>query len=327
MMHLDRNALDGFLMGAGPAPGLPWGMAPVLAEVGEVPIPIPIPLMVEGHAGPSAVAAPPAEEEQDGAEEQTGGYALMVIEGAGATPSEVEVGGQEAVPSLVAEGANVAAAPAVPPSAEETEEILLPHRRRWPLMTAAGVALAGAAVLLALPAMRRANSTPATETATQEELSERAPVASAAQVPIPEPAPLAASAAPQALPRPQAEEAIHEMRFPGIFDRNSSHPHDIDAAALGDIVRLLRTRCVEGAIMIAGHTCALGDARSNRELSLLRARRVGELLVRAGFSPERLQIVGQGDRQPIADNRVIEGMRQNRRVTIGCDPSPSDHPR
>jgi OOP family OmpA-OmpF porin len=117
------------------------------------------------------------------------------------------------------------------------------------------------------------------------------------------------------------------MRFPGVFERNSSHPHDIDAAALGDIVRLLRTRCADGSIVVTGHTCALGDARSNRELSLLRARRVGELLVRTGFSPEQLRFVGQGDRQPIADNRVIEGKRQNRRVTISCDPNPQGHPR
>ena len=136
-----------------------------------------------------------------------------------------------------------------------------------------------------------------------------------------------AAAVPPAAPVPQAEETNREMRFPGIFDRNSSHPHDIDAVALGDMVRLLRAGCAGGSIRITGHTCTLGDAHSNQELSLLRARRVGELLVRAGFSPEQLRLVGQGDRQPIADNHVSGGLRQNRRVTLSCDPNPQDDSR
>jgi outer membrane protein OmpA-like peptidoglycan-associated protein len=358
MMRLDHNALDGFLKDAGPAPVLPWMGAPVPAGAEAVPIP----LVVEDNAVPIAAAMPPAEEAQDSAEEETGGYALMVIEGAAATPSEEEMGWQEAVPGRAAEGGDVGAAPVasvvparVPESLpappvedralhraeqqprlsgvegleglERSEGALLPRRRRWLLMAAAGVVLAGAAGLLVRPAQHREHPAAATETATRAALVERAPMASPSQVPIPEPAPREASAAPQVAPMPQPEETMHEMRFPGGFYRNSSRPHHIDVAAFGGIVRLLRTGCAAGSIVITGHTCALGDASANQELSLQRARRVGELLVRAGFSPERLRFVSQGDRQPIADNRVIEGQRQNRRVTLSCDPNPPGHPR
>ncbi|HEX2569823.1 MAG TPA: OmpA family protein [Polyangia bacterium] len=371
MMHLDRNALDGLFKDAGLVPGLAalpqgvsWEGAPALAGVGEVPIPI----VIDGTAGPSAAAAASAEEEQFSAEEDTGGYELMVIEGAaGAVSSVAPPPAPPALPVEPRAAVQVEHPPqrsvevvAPASSGAETEDtLLIRRRRRWPLMAGAGMVLAGAAVLLALPVVRRGHPAAATETATQETHSKGAPVASASPVSIPEPAPSEASAVPQVTPRAQAdsrshasrgqdageargergpeglsgsmrvngglEEAMHEMRFPGVFDRNSSHPHDIDAAALGETVRLLRTRCADGTIVVTGHTCVLGDARSNRELSLLRARRVGELLIRAGFSPERMRFVGRGDRQPIADNRVIEGMRQNRRVMVSCDPNPQGH--
>ena len=364
MNLLDQDALDGFLRETWPVPGLSLGMAPAMEEVPASPL-------AEDHAGSSVAAR----EGEGGAGEQTGGYDLIVIDGAveDAPPeagSQVlptrpkeETYRQAAAASRVAEGAGVGvvmgaaalaacidpamvspgvspgAAPATPaeapthppedpaenPSLLPTEGMALP-RRRGPLMAVLGMALLAAVVLLVLLAGRDKPPVSATETVSKKGHAERAPVASASPVSIPEPTPLVTSAAPVVAPTPRAEETLPEMRFPGTFDRNGSRPHDIDVAALGGILRLLRERCADGTVVVTGHTCTLGDAHANQTLSLLRARRVGDLLVRSGFGSERLQLVGQGDRQPFGDNRTLEGKRHNRRVTISCAPSPQGHP-
>lgn len=67
-------------------------------------------------------------------------------------------------------------------------------------------------------------------------------------------------------------------------------------------------------IEIIGHTDSTGSLERNMELSWRRANAVAKYLIGRGISEERLQVVGKGPTEPIADNRLPEGRALNRRV-------------
>lgn len=84
---------------------------------------------------------------------------------------------------------------------------------------------------------------------------------------------------------------------------------------------LLRQLVVEaqacpGNLTIAGHTDSQGDAAMNQALSEARAAAVREALIELGVAPGRLDSVGYGESQPIADNATAAGRAQNRRIVI-----------
>ncbi|MCS6894597.1 MAG: OmpA family protein [Bacteroidia bacterium] len=67
-------------------------------------------------------------------------------------------------------------------------------------------------------------------------------------------------------------------------------------------------------IEIVGHTDSVGGLQRNMELSWRRANAVAKYLIARGIPQERLQVIGKGPTQPIADNRSSEGRALNRRV-------------
>lgn len=67
-------------------------------------------------------------------------------------------------------------------------------------------------------------------------------------------------------------------------------------------------------VIIQGHTDYRGSDPYNMNLSNNRANSVREKLIEYGVEPERLSSEGRGERQPIADNKTVEGMAKNRRV-------------
>lgn len=69
--------------------------------------------------------------------------------------------------------------------------------------------------------------------------------------------------------------------------------------------------------VVEGHTCNVGSASYNFELSWRRARAVKEYLEgNFDIDPERLQARGYGLTQPVADNGTEAGRRKNRRVLV-----------
>lgn len=74
-----------------------------------------------------------------------------------------------------------------------------------------------------------------------------------------------------------------------------------------------------GNLTIAGHTDSQGDADMNEGLSRARAAAVLDALATLGISAERMQAVGYGAAQPIADNATSVGRAQNRRIAITID--------
>ncbi|WP_321839160.1 OmpA family protein [Paraburkholderia bannensis] len=74
-------------------------------------------------------------------------------------------------------------------------------------------------------------------------------------------------------------------------------------------------------ILVAGHTDAVGDPRSNLALSVARAGAVRDWLIDAsGIPAMQFAIQGYGDTRPVADNGTPEGRARNRRVEITLVP-------
>lgn len=84
-------------------------------------------------------------------------------------------------------------------------------------------------------------------------------------------------------------------------------------AVLDQIVNIMN-QYPSYSIEIAGHTDSIGDSAGNQKLSENRAKSCRDYLVRKGISPSRINHVGYGEKQPIADNRYRAGRAQNRRV-------------
>jgi OOP family OmpA-OmpF porin len=70
----------------------------------------------------------------------------------------------------------------------------------------------------------------------------------------------------------------------------------------------------EARLRIEGHSSAPGSEAYNLELSLQRARGVQRVLVDYGVAPDRLEVVGRGESQPLAPNDTREGRALNRRI-------------
>ncbi len=97
---------------------------------------------------------------------------------------------------------------------------------------------------------------------------------------------------------------------------DSSDLTDQTKAILRQVAQALEEPDVEHAVFeVQGHADSTGPARYNSELSLARARRVRDFLVReCGISPSRLVPRGYGEDRPLASNETKEGRAMNRRV-------------
>lgn len=69
-------------------------------------------------------------------------------------------------------------------------------------------------------------------------------------------------------------------------------------------------------ILIEGHTDSKGSDKYNQNLSEERAESVAEALAELGIRNVRINEIGYGENQPVADNSTDEGRQQNRRVEV-----------
>ena len=69
-------------------------------------------------------------------------------------------------------------------------------------------------------------------------------------------------------------------------------------------------------IRIVGHTDNIGSDRSNQILSEGRCEEVKRAMIERGIAPERIEISGRGERDPIMPNDSDEHRQMNRRVEI-----------
>ena len=73
-------------------------------------------------------------------------------------------------------------------------------------------------------------------------------------------------------------------------------------------------------IVSAGHTDSQGSDESNQALSERRANAVATYLLQKGVVEARIETIGFGEKQPVADNGTAEGRALNRRVEISLFP-------
>jgi outer membrane protein OmpA-like peptidoglycan-associated protein len=69
-------------------------------------------------------------------------------------------------------------------------------------------------------------------------------------------------------------------------------------------------------VRIVGHTDSVGSDAVNNKLSLERADSVKQYLESRGVDGSRIETVGRGEHEPIADNSTDAGRARNRRVEI-----------
>ena len=69
-------------------------------------------------------------------------------------------------------------------------------------------------------------------------------------------------------------------------------------------------------VAIDGFTDSRGSDAHNQDLSERRAASVRDALEQMGADRARFQVVGHGERNPVATNATAAGMRQNRRVEV-----------
>jgi len=100
------------------------------------------------------------------------------------------------------------------------------------------------------------------------------------------------------------------------FPADSSYLWDSEKVKLDEICQVLEG--LEGHdIEIAGHTALAGTVQGRYNLSLERARAVGDYLLSQGCkNPDEVIIRGFGAEKPLADNETSQGQQLNRRVEI-----------
>ena len=86
-------------------------------------------------------------------------------------------------------------------------------------------------------------------------------------------------------------------------------------SALQELYQFLSTR-PDGRIRIVGHTDNIGSDRSNQILSEGRCNEVKQAMIDRGIAPERIEVEGRGERDPIVPNDSEEHRQMNRRVEI-----------
>ena len=98
------------------------------------------------------------------------------------------------------------------------------------------------------------------------------------------------------------------------FTRNSSRV-DFSGAQV-DGIRSYLLENPNSNLVIEGHASSEGDRFYNIGLSRSRAQAVKDELVRNGLDADRLEVVAQGSKYPVADNSTESGRAQNRRVEL-----------
>ncbi len=102
----------------------------------------------------------------------------------------------------------------------------------------------------------------------------------------------------------------------GIQFGNNKAEIRADAAKTIDQLIVAARECEGAKLTVRGHTDVLGDRAYNVYLSELRAAAVVDYMTRNGIAPDRIDAIGVGPDEPVADNRTRAGRALNRRIEI-----------
>ncbi|MCL5270922.1 MAG: OmpA family protein [bacterium] len=105
-----------------------------------------------------------------------------------------------------------------------------------------------------------------------------------------------------------------------LFDKGSSALKPAGTERLRQIADIMK-QDPTSRVVVRGFASAEGDDAYNLQLSKARAEMVANQLVFDGVNPQRIQAMGMGESNPIADNATESGRIQNRRVEIDIFPA------
>ena len=133
----------------------------------------------------------------------------------------------------------------------------------------------------------------------------------------PAPAAVAPAPAPAAPAAPASGAAATKVTYAAdaFFAANSAVLKAAGKAKLDDLVGKVKAINLE-VIVAVGHTDSKGADASNQKLSVRRAEAVKAYLVSKGIEKNRVYTEGKGSKQPVADNKTVEGRAKNNRVEI-----------
>ncbi len=129
-----------------------------------------------------------------------------------------------------------------------------------------------------------------------------------------------AAAKPMAKPAPPPPPPLPQPKITWIlsgvnFDFNSDVVRPDAKEILKSDIKILREN-PQIRVEVQGHTCDLGPADYNRELSDRRAQSIKEYLISQGVARNRLESRGYGDDRPRVPNDGEENRARNRRVEL-----------
>jgi outer membrane protein OmpA-like peptidoglycan-associated protein len=100
---------------------------------------------------------------------------------------------------------------------------------------------------------------------------------------------------------------------------------DASSQSLVDRIAAMMKKHPEVFLRIEGHTDNTGDPDVNLRLSAQRALAVQSSLVNSHVENKRLDAVGVGGLQPLADNATAQGREKNRRIELVMWKKPGSH--
>ena len=105
---------------------------------------------------------------------------------------------------------------------------------------------------------------------------------------------------------------MYDIKF--VADKADILPEE--SGRLDVIVEALLKVAKDAHFLIEGHTADLNKPDAQLELSIQRAERIAEELIKRGIEADRIQTAGYGSTKPIAPSDTRENRAKNRRVEI-----------
>jgi len=100
-----------------------------------------------------------------------------------------------------------------------------------------------------------------------------------------------------------------------LFDVNSESLRDEAKDNINDLGKVLQ-KYEDTNLLVVGHTDSTGSEQYNQQLSERRANSVSMYLSSIGVNGARINAMGKGEEDPVADNSTKMGRQENRRVEL-----------
>jgi outer membrane protein OmpA-like peptidoglycan-associated protein len=112
-----------------------------------------------------------------------------------------------------------------------------------------------------------------------------------------------------------AAQPLPTARFILHFHSDSAKLTDESKKLIPDIMQSWRDRNSTD-VSVIGHTDTVGEKQYNYDLSVRRAKKVRDLLVKAGMSPDIIQMTSHGEENPLIPTPDGKSEPRNRRVEV-----------